>query len=159
MRKCLCICLCWVLFHYFSHTPVHLKFVRIIFCTHTTFPSGCTAVWSSWYWEDPTSQSSGSPHWMLLHSSVWLRAGAEVHRRGLEDGQGALCHGKRACPFDYIHGWDWLHRVVKTWRGIRRWVWLVVSLYMCVLSSLLKYINLIKLILSRGPFLMNLSCA
>ena len=55
------------------------------------FPPGCVAVWAARDREDTTGEGSGPPHRVLLHQSLRVRAGAEIHRRGIPHGGGVAC--------------------------------------------------------------------
>ena len=48
--------------------------------------SGGATVWPSRHGENPTSTCCGPSHRVLLHPCVWVGAGAEVHRRRIQDG-------------------------------------------------------------------------
>ena len=55
---------------------------------------GRPVVWTSRHREDPAGTGCGPPHRLHLHPGVWVRAGAEVHWRGVAHGPRAVCHGQ-----------------------------------------------------------------
>ena len=56
--------------------------------------SGSVAVWAPWHWEDAVGPCCCSPHRVHLYPCVRLRAGAEVHWRGISHGARTLRHGQ-----------------------------------------------------------------
>ena len=61
-------------------------------------PKGVLLYGPPGHWEDPSGARRRPPHGLHLHPGVGSRARAEVHRRGLPHGAGAVHHGPRGQP-------------------------------------------------------------
>jgi SpoVK/Ycf46/Vps4 family AAA+-type ATPase len=59
----------------------------------TCYFSGCLALRTPGDGKNIISSCGSSSHGMHIHSCLGLRAGSEVHRRGCENGEGAIRHG------------------------------------------------------------------